>query len=72
MSRCRDKYQEPEIIVSGAAIVRVHRPILDDAERTRRIEQEVKPALAAYGRAAFAAGIDLSRSPAVQEVARCG
>ena len=45
--------------VYGNAIVRVHFPDITPEERERRIEHEVKPALAKFGRAAYERGFDL-------------
>lgn len=43
----------------GNAIVTVVFADITPEERQRRIEHEVKPALARFGRAAIAAGVDL-------------
>lgn len=63
--------------VYGNAIVRVHFPDITPEERERRIEHEVKPALARFGRAAMERGFDLEAWSAMKQAqreaaAKCG
>lgn len=39
MKQSKDTYMEPIIIENEKAIIRVYRPILDDAERARRMKR---------------------------------
>lgn len=56
----------------GNAIVTVHFANITDEERQRRIEHIVKPALARFGRAAIAAGVDLEAYSREQAAKRQG
>lgn len=44
MKRAQDTYQEPQIMHFPGVIARVHRPVLDEAERERRMEKIKKAA----------------------------
>lgn len=45
MKTCQDVYMEPEIFRYDNCVIRVHRPILSDEERKRRIEQIKRAAI---------------------------
>lgn len=46
MRKSKDTYGEPQIFEYPNMIVRVYRPILDDAERARRMKQVERAATA--------------------------
>ncbi len=44
MGKCQDTYYDPIVIQDGNCTIRIHRPILDDAERERRMKRIRKSA----------------------------
>ena len=54
----------------GNVTVIVHDADITPEERQRRIEKEVKPALAAFGRTAYERGIDLAAYSAQRRAGR--
>ena len=44
MAKTKDTYMEPIIIQDSGCTIRIHRPILDDAERARRMKRISKSA----------------------------
>ena len=44
MGKCQDTYYDPIVIQDGNCTIRIHRPILDDAELERRMKRIRKSA----------------------------
>ena len=44
MKQVQDRYQEPQTMIFPGVIVKVHRPVLDEEERERRMERIRKAA----------------------------
>ena len=44
MKQAQDRYYEPQIMTFPGVTVRVHRPVLDEAERERRMQDIRKAA----------------------------
>jgi hypothetical protein len=44
VGKCQDTYYDPIVIQDGNCTIRIHRPILDDAERERRMKRIRKSA----------------------------